>query len=238
MNNAPHRLLAKRARQIQRGAARAAVLGANDGLVSVLCIVVAAYGAGATSGSVLLAGFAGLIAGAVSMAAGEWISVRAQVELFEGVLKDIHALSRSDRSDLQHQLADSMIKEGQTSASARQAAAEIAEHDDDLTKAYAGQVMGFNPDELGSPWRAAASSFLLFTIGALVPLLPWFFSTDQMALWFSVACTCLASLVIGGYIASSSGKSVAKGALRQLIIVVFASLVTYGVGYLFGVSVA
>lgn len=238
MNNASHRLLAKRALQIQRGAARAAVLGANDGLVSVLCLVVAAYGAGATSGSILLAGFAGLIAGAVSMAAGEWISVRAQVELFEGVLKDIRKLSNSGRHELEHQLADSMIKEGQSPASAKQAVAEIAEHNDDLTRAYATQVMGFNPQELGSPWRAAISSFVLFTIGALVPLLPWFFGKDQVALWFSISLTGIASLVVGGYIAASSGKSIPKGAMRQLMIVAFASIVTYGIGYIFGVSVA
>ena len=135
----PSQLLAKRALQIQRGAARAAVLGANDGLVSVLCIVLAAYGAGATSGSILLAGFAGLIAGAVSMAAGEWISVRAQVELFEGVIKDIHKLGATDRSELEHQLADNMVKKGQSAHSAKQAAAEVAEHDDDLTGPMRGK---------------------------------------------------------------------------------------------------
>ena len=234
----PSQLLAKRALQIQRGAARAAVLGANDGLVSVLCIVLAAYGAGATSGSILLAGFAGLIAGAVSMAAGEWISVRAQVELFEGVIKDIHKLGATDRSELEHQLADNMVKKGQSAHSAKQAAAEVAEHDDDLTRAYAGQVLGFNPQELGSPWRAAISSFVLFTLGALVPLLPWFFGKDQGALWFSICLTALASLIVGGYVATSSGKSVVKGALRQLMIVALASIVTYGIGYIFGVSVA
>ena len=234
----PSQLLAKRALQIQRGAARAAVLGANDGSVSVLCIVLAAYGAGATSGSILLAGFAGLIAGAVSMAAGEWISVRAQVELFEGVIKDVHKLGATDRTELEPQLADNMVKKGQSAHSAKQAAAEVAEHDDDLTRAYAGQVMGFNPQELGSPWRAAISSFVLFTLGALVPLLPWFFGKDQGALWFSICLTALASLIVGGYVATSSGKSVVKGALRQLMIVALASIVTYGIGYIFGVSVA
>lgn len=238
MKISPSRLLAKRALQIQRGAARAAVLGANDGLVSVLCLVLAAYGAGAGSGNILLAGFAGLIAGAVSMAAGEWISVRAQVELFEGVLKDIRRLSASDRDELEHQLADSMTKEGQSAYLARRAAAEVAEHDDDLTRAYAGRVMGFNPQELGSPWRAVVSSFVLFTVGALVPLLPWFFGKDQTALWFSISLTAFASLIVGGYIAISSGKPVAGGAVRQLMIVVLASVVTYGIGYVFGVSVA
>src|SRR5882757_3762082 len=90
-------LLAKRSLQVQRGAARAAVLGVNDGLVSVLCIVLAVAGAGAASHNVLLAGFAGLIAGAVSMAAGEWISVKAQVELFNGILKDIRNLIKEDK---------------------------------------------------------------------------------------------------------------------------------------------
>lgn len=230
-------ILAKRSMQVQRGAARAAVLGVNDGLVSVLCIVLGVAGAGLSTRNVLLSGFAGLVAGAVSMAAGEWISVRAQVELFDGILKDIRKLIQNDRDLLIEQVTDSLSRTGHHDATADKAATEIAESDTHLTEVYARQVMGFNPDELGSPWVAAISSFVLFTLGALAPLLPWFFGGGMLAIWLSIIFTAVGGLIVGGYISYSSGKGVARGAVRQLGIIIFASAVTYGVGYLFGVSV-
>lgn len=230
-------ILAKRALQIQRGAARAAVLGVNDGLVSVLCIVLAVAGAGAEAHTVLLAGFAGLVAGAISMAAGEWISVRAQVELFDGILNDIRKLIKNDRELLVEQITDSLSRSGHGDQTAVAAAQEIAENDHHLNEVYARQVMGFNPDELGSPWVAAGSSFLLFTLGALAPLTPWFFMGGIFAMTLSIILTGIGSLIVGGYISYTSGKPVASGAVRQLGIVILASVVTYGVGYLFGVSV-
>lgn len=231
-------VLARRALQVQRGAARAAVLGVNDGLVSILCIVLAVAGAGADAHTVLLAGFAGLVAGAVSMAAGEWISVRAQVELFDGILKDIRKLIETDRELLVEQVTDSLSKTGHADKTASAAAKEIAESDTHLTEVYARQVMGFNPDELGSPWVAAGTSFLLFTMGALAPLVPWFFTDGIMAISLSIIFTGVGSLIVGGYISASSGKPISMGALRQLGIVILASVVTYGVGYLFGASVS
>lgn len=230
-------VLARRALQVQRGAARAAVLGVNDGLVSVLCIVLGVAGAGAASHSVLLAGFAGLVGGAVSMAAGEWISVRAQVELFDGIINDIKKLIRDDRELLVEQITDSLSDSGHADATATKAAKEIAQDDRHLTEVYARQVMGFNPDELGSPWVAAGSSLALFTVGALVPLGPWFFGSGAAAIWLSILLTGVGGLIVGGYISYSSGKGVTYGALRQLGIIVLASAVTYGVGYIFGVSV-
>jgi VIT1/CCC1 family predicted Fe2+/Mn2+ transporter len=230
-------LLARRALQVQRGAARAAVLGVNDGLVSVLCLVLAVAGAGAATSSVLLAGFAGLLAGAISMAAGEWISVRSQVELFGGILKDLSKLVKEDRELLGEQLATSLEKDGYTTQTAAVATNEILGKDGNLTATYARQVMGFNPNELGSPWIAAFSSFILFTAGAFAPLLPWFFTGGGLAIVLSIVFTGIGSLIIGGFVGSSSGKSVVYGALRQLGIVILAAAITYGVGYLFGVSV-
>jgi VIT1/CCC1 family predicted Fe2+/Mn2+ transporter len=230
-------ILARRAQQVQRGAARASVLGVNDGLVSTLCIVLAVAGAGASTGSVLLAGFAGLIAGAVSMAAGEWISVKAQVELFGGVIKDVKKLAESDRNLLVEQVAASLSQTGHSESTAHTAAHEIAANGKHLTDVYTRQVIGFNPDELGSPWTAAISSFVLFTVGALAPLAPWFFSGGTVAVWLSIIFTAVGGLVVGGYISYSSGNSVVRGALRQFAIILLASAVTYGIGYLFGVSV-
>ena len=231
-------MLAKRALQIQRGAARAAVLGVNDGLVSVVCIVLAVAGAGASAQYVLLSGFAGLVAGAVSMAAGEWISVRAQVELFNGILMDIKNLIHNDRELLIEQVTDSLSESGHGDTTAKTAAMEIAEDDKHLTDVYAQQVMGFNPDELGSPWIAAGSSFVLFTLGALAPLLPWFFVSGGVAIVVSIVLTGVGGVLVGGYIGASSGKSVVYGGLRQLGIIILASAVTYGIGYVFGVSVS
>jgi VIT1/CCC1 family predicted Fe2+/Mn2+ transporter len=97
--------------------------------------------------------------------------------------------------------------------------------------------MGFNPDELGSPVVAAISSFALFTLGALAPLSPWFFGGGMLAIWESVIFTAIGSMIVGGYISHSGGRNIAYGGLRQLSIVILASVVTYGIGYLFGTSV-
>lgn len=230
-------ILAARSLQVQRGGARAAVLGVNDGLVSILCIVLAVAGAGASSKNVLLAGFAGLIAGAVSMAAGEWISVKAQVQLFSGILRDIKAEIKEEKTQLILELKNALIKNGHSVTTAAAAAKEIGGNDQRFTETYARQVMGFNPHELGSPWIAAISSFVLFTLGALAPLAPWIFTSGILAIWISIILTGLGGLIVGGYISRSSGENVIFGALRQLGIIVLASIVTYGVGYLFGVSV-
>jgi VIT1/CCC1 family predicted Fe2+/Mn2+ transporter len=230
--------LARRALQVQRGGARAAVLGVNDGLVSVLCIVLAVAGAGSASHDVLIAGLAGLLAGAVSMAAGEWISVQAQVELFGGIIKDIQKLARKDRQVLIDQMVEDFSQKGQQADTATAAAEQIAADDKDLIQEYARHIMGFNPEELGSPWVAAGSSFALFSVGALVPLLPWLAGGGDLSVWVSIVCTAMGGLIVGGYIGWSSGKSITYGALRQLGIIILAAAATYGVGYLFGVSVA
>jgi VIT1/CCC1 family predicted Fe2+/Mn2+ transporter len=153
------------------------------------------------------------------------------------VLKDIRRLIGEDRQLLVDQVADSLSKTGHEDETAIKAAKEIAEDNHHLTEAYARQVMGFNPDELGSPWVAAISSFVLFTVGALAPLSPWFFGGGTLAIWWSIILTLLGSFVVGGYISNSGGRNIAYGGLRQLGIVILASAVTYGVGYIFGTSV-
>jgi vacuolar iron transporter family protein len=230
-------LLARRALQIQRGAARAAVLGVNDGLVSVLCIILGVAAAAESGRTVLIAGFAGLVAGAFSMAAGEWISVKSQVDLFNGLLGDLRRMVREDRDLLTGQLADDFLESGLNSKTASVAAAEIARDDEHLVNEYARNVMGMNPDELGSPWTAAFSSFALFTAGSLAALLPWFFGDGTPAIFGSIILTTFGALIVGGYVSRSSGIPIYRGALRQLWIIIFASVVTYGVGYLFGTVV-
>jgi len=230
--------LATRATQVQQGAARAAVLGANDGLVSTVSIIVAVAAAGSDQSAVLLAGFAGLIAGAVSMAAGEWISVQSQVDLFNGILDDLKDMLRRDKDLLKDNLTEHLVGDGYDKVTAATATAELSAKHKHFYVTYAEQVIGIDPDELGSPWLAAVSSFGLFVLGALAPLLPWFFIGGATAIILSILFTSIGGLIVGAYVARSSGKSIVLGSLRQLAIVLLASAVTYGVGYLFGVSVA
>lgn len=227
-------LLAERATEVQKGGARAAVLGINDGLVSTVCIVLGVAGANAPASAVLLAGFAGLIAGAISMAAGEWISVQSQVELFNGVLADLKKLIKTDKGLLIEQLENDLNASGMTAKTAAAAATEISRSNDHLYTEFATNVIGINPEELGSPWTAAISSFLLFTAGSITALAPWFFTKSTPAIVMSIIFTGIGGLLVGGYVARSSGNSIAKGALRQLLIIIFASVITYGVGRLFG----
>lgn len=232
-------VLKHRALQVQRGGARAAVLGVNDGLVSTLCLVVGVAGAGGDAKAVLIAGAAGLLAGAVSMAAGEWISVKSQVDLFEGVLQDLKSAIHSDREVLTDNLAHALSGRGMNNLVAHEAAADIAKHDKNFISLYASQVIGINPDELGSPWWAAVSSFVLFTLGALVPLSPWLFGADHLqAIIIAIILTGFAGLFVGGYTANSSGKNIWYGACRQLGIILLSATATYGIGLLFGVAFA
>lgn len=232
-------ILARRAAQVQGGAARAAVLGINDGLVSTVCLILGV--AAATNGlqhNVLIAGIAGLVAGAFSMAAGEWISVKAQVELFEGILGDLKRLAKNDLELLRENLEAKLRDGGMSKTAARNAAHDMAAKDKHFTEIYAVQVLGVNPDELGSPWTAALSSFALFTVGSLVALSPWFFVGGTTGSIWSIFLTAVVSLGVGAYIARSSGKSLMYGAIRQFLIVLAASAVTYGIGHLFGVALS
>ncbi len=229
--------LAQRAAQVQRGGARAAVLGVNDGLVSTLCIVIGVAATGADARAVVVAGFAGLLAGAISMAAGEWISVKAQVELFEGVLTDLRRAIKDNKQSLTANLAKNFKDHGMDDATASRAAQDVASDDKTFMSMYSSQVIGVNEDELGSPWTAAISSFLLFTAGSIPPLFPWLIGMHGWSgILLAITLTGIGSLFVGGYTARSSGKSLTYGATRQLLIVVFAAIVTYGIGHLFGVA--
>lgn len=231
-------MLAQRAAQVQRGAARAAVLGVNDGLVSILCLVIGVAAAGSDAKTVLLAGFAGMLAGGISMAAGEWISVKAQVELFENVLEDLKKILEIDKPLLENNLTKNFEAQGIEAKVAKQAVADVAASDKEFMSMYSSQVIGLNDDELGSPWTAAISSFALFSFGSLPPLAPWIFGMSGIpGIVLAVIFTGIASLFVGGYTAKTSGKKVTYGAARQLLIVIFASIVTYGLGHIFGVAV-
>ena len=230
--------LEARITQVVRGAARAAVLGVNDGLVSNVCLILAVAGAHASRSSVRLAGFASLIAGALSMAAGEWISVRSQVELFEGILGRLRGLVRRDPELILDQLTDRLESAGIARDTAQRASTELPLDEPRFLRFCANTLFGLNPDELGSPMTAALTSLCYFAAGALVPLIPWFLTDGTAAKLESVVLTAAASVVVGGVVGRSSDRPPLRAALRQLAIVVGASAVTYMVGKLFGTAVS
>src|SRR5581483_6244644 len=183
------------------GAARAAVLGVSDGLVSNVCLILAVAGAEASRSAVRLAGFASLIAGALSMAAGEWISVRSQVELFEGILGRLRDLVRRDPELILDQLTDRLEEAGVARDTAQRASTELPLDEPRFLRFCANTLFGLNPDELGSPMTAAVTSLGNFAAGAAVPLVPWFITEGTAAKLASVVLTAAASLVVGAVVA-------------------------------------
>lgn len=231
------RELQARVTAVTRGGARAAVLGVNDGLVTNVCLILAVAGASSGVTEVRIAGLASLIAGAFSMAAGEWISVRSQVELFDGIVGELHKLTKRNPRLLLDELTAKLEESGLATDTAQRVATELPLDGDRFIDFTARTVFGFDPDQVGSPAVAAVSSFGLFTAGAIIPLAPWFITSGTVAIVTSVAATAIASLVVGGWVSRSSDRPVAQGASRQFAIVLVASIVTYGIGTLFGTAI-
>ena len=229
--------LHRRAQQVSRGAARAAVLGVNDGLVTVLALILGLAGAHASVSAVRLAGFASLVAGAFSMAAGEWVSVRAQVELYQGVLGDLRTLLSRNPKLVLDTLEERLETFGFDTSTAQKATTEIALDDDLFLSFTARTVFGVNSDELGSPLTAAVSSLLLFSFGALVPLLPWFFTRGGAGVAWTVALTSFGAVAVGAYVSRTGGSQIWRGAVCQLVIVALAASITFGIGALVGTTV-
>jgi vacuolar iron transporter family protein len=234
--------LRARVESVAKGGARAAVLGFNDGLVTNVCLILAVAGAsGAASGGgseVRIAGFASLIAGAFSMAAGEWVSVRSQVDLYQGILAELRHLVRRNPKLVLDELTSKLVDAGFATDTAQRASTELPLDESKFLDFSAQTVFGFNSHELGSPATAAISSLALFSVGAAVPLVPWFVTDGGAALAASVVGAAAASVVVGGWVSRSSGRSPWPGAVRQLMIVAAAAAVTFGIGSLFGTVIA
>lgn len=229
--------LQARVTQVSKGAARAAVLGVNDGLVTNVCLILAVAGAHASSSSVRLAGFASLLAGAFSMAAGEWVSIRSQVELYQGLIASLQDLISRNPKVVLDELSGHLEEAGFGRSTAQVAATELPLDEPRFQRFATTTLFGVDPDSLGSPLTAAGTSLALFALGAVVPLVPWFVAHGAAATAASVLATAVASLVVGGYVARSSDRPVWAGAVRQLLIVAAASAVTFGIGRLFGATV-
>ncbi|MFJ8039917.1 VIT1/CCC1 transporter family protein [Kitasatospora sp. NPDC096147] len=224
------------AERVAGGGIRAAVLGVNDGLVTNLCLILGVAGAAAEPGTVRLSGLASLVAGALSMAAGEWVSVRGQAEVARGMEQSLHEAWRLSPPVVLGHLTASLRERGLDRETAVRASRGVMTGRA-ASRAGTRILAGVSAEDAGSPVVAAVSSLLLFAVGALLPLLPWFFAAGDGAVLASVVITALASLVVGGALGRSAGRGAVRTAGRQLLIVALASLVTYGLGRLAGTSV-
>ncbi len=225
-------------RTIGGNAIRAAVLGGNDGLVSNFSLVMGV--AGATNGQegVLLAGVAGLLAGALSMGLGEWISVRSAQELFENQMKnELEEIETNPEGEMR-ELALIYMAKGVPETEANTMASGIMQ---DKTRAHDVMVqeeLGINPEELqGSPLEAAVYSFILFSIGAIIPVLPFMFTHGIHAIVISVAASAAGLFLIGAAITLFTGRNVWISGFRQVVFGLAAAAVTFGIGKLLGVAI-
>src|SRR5215831_16576372 len=225
-----------RHRDVQGGTTRAAVLGAGDGLLTNLSLVLGVAGASTNASAVRLAGVAGLLAGAFSMAAGELVSDRAQQEMVEREVQVERQELAEDPEGERRELAGMYRAQGLSAEDANTVAGILSANPDIALDTHARLELGVDPQAPGSAWRAAVTSFLSFSIGAILPLFPWFFTEGTGAVIASVIIGTVAALALGAAIGVMSGRSVLGTALRQLAVAAVAAAVTYGVGSLLGVS--
>jgi VIT1/CCC1 family predicted Fe2+/Mn2+ transporter len=220
------------------GALRAAVFGVSDGLVSNLALVMGVAGGQASGQMILLAGLAGLLAGAFSMGAGEYVSVRSQRELFEREIRleaeEIEAMPEEES----HELALIYRAKGIPKEQAEAMAAAIMLDPEHALDTKAREELGLNPEELGSPWGVAVSSFLSFATGAVLPVIPFMFASGTAAVVASVAIAAVALFAVGAGVGLLTGRSLARSGLRQLLIGMGAAALTFAIGRLIGVSVS
>lgn len=218
---------------------RAAVLGANDGLVSNFCLMMGVAGAGTGTRTILLTGAAGLVAGACSMALGEWLSVTNARELATTQLaKEREEIEQTPEAE-QHELALILQAKGVSKAEAQRAAAQIMKDPDLALDTLAREELGINPTELGgNAWTAAGTSFALFSVGAVFPIVPFAWSGGGSAIGASAALSALALAGIGMLTSLFNGRSAGYSALRQVAFGCLAAAVTFGVGRLLGVSLS
>jgi len=225
-------------REIDRGTARAAVFGVSDGLVSNVSLILGVAGANPGAGIVRLAGLAGLISGAVSMAAGEYVSMKAQTELYERELElERRELHRNPHVETV-ELTQIYQSRGVDPDRARELAEQMMADPEMALQTHAREELGIDPDKLGSATGAAVSSFVAFAIGALLPLLPWFFGSGTAATIASIVLGASASVIVGALLARFTGRRLWFSAARQLAIATVAAGVTFLVGNLVGVGVS
>ena len=220
------------------GTLRAAVFGANDGLVSNLSLVMGVAGAVTDNHFIVLAGIAGLLAGAFSMAAGEYISMQSQREMFENQIsverEEMRVMPEVEREEL----AAIYRAKGVSPADAERIAGQLMEDPAKALDTKVREELGLDPDQLGSSWGAAIYSFVAFGIGAVIPLVPFLLARGDVAFMSALGLSFAALFAVGAAVSIVTGKSMLFSGLRQVMIGAAAAAVTYGVGSLIGATVS
>ncbi|MDX6257714.1 MAG: vacuolar iron transporter family protein [Frankiales bacterium] len=219
-------------RDVTGGWLRPAVFGVMDGLVSNIALLSGVAGGHVSTHTMLLTGFAGLAAGSVSMATGEYVSVASQAELIQAEIEIEKAELVDSPEAEQAELAALYRARGLTPALATEVARQLSADPEQVWRVHAREELGVDPDDLPSPYLAAGSSFVAFAIGALVPLLPYFFGATTL-LW-SLVLTAVALFAAGTAVAALTVRSWVFAGSRQLALGVVAAAVSYGVGLAVG----
>ncbi len=219
------------------GALRAAIFGINDGLVSNLSLIMGFTGAAVDNSIVVIAGVAGLLAGSFSMAAGEYISMRSQREVFERLIHlEAHELATEPEEE-REELIEIYRNKGLPAEVAEQLV-DVVHRDPDLAlETHAREELGLDPEHgLGSPWAAATSSMLTFAFGAFVPLLPFLFGSGTAAVVWAISLSAVTLFAVGAGLSRITGRALWWSGLRMLLVGLVAASITYGVGKLLHVS--
>ncbi|HTN53746.1 MAG TPA: VIT1/CCC1 family protein [Anaeromyxobacter sp.] len=219
------------------GSIRAAIFGMNDGLLSNLSLILGVAGAGVAPGTVVVTGLAGLLAGAFSMAVGEYTSVASQRDL---LARQIALEKREIEEAPEEEAAELALifkQKGLSTEQASRTAAEILKNPGSALDTLVREELGLDPEDLGSPLGAALSSFAMFAVGATVPVIPFLLTSGGAAVAASAALAGVVLAVVGAGVGFLSGTSVVRSALRMLGLAALAAGVTYGVGRLFGAAV-
>jgi VIT1/CCC1 family predicted Fe2+/Mn2+ transporter len=221
-------------RQISDGGFRAALFGLLDGLVTNVSLILGFAGANPGHDVVRLAGLAGLVAGAFSMGTGEYLSMRSQKELYEYEI-GVERQALSDNPEIERQeLKDIFLGRGIDEELAERLSIDLMKNPDLALRTHAREELGIDPSATGSPWTAAISSFLFFSVGAFLPLVPWIVTSTGNLMWWSVGLAGASTIFVGGAVGHFTRRGVVYSALRALVIMALASAVTYGVGHLVG----
>jgi len=220
------------------GNLRATVFGINDGLVSNACLIMGVAGAQATQQTIITTGIAGLLAGALSMAAGEYISMRSQREMFEYQI----GLEREELAEYPEEEAEELAliyqARGMELNRAREFAKELMRNPNNALDLLSREELGLNPDDLGSPRGAAVFSFFAFSIGACIPLLPFVLGASTNTLIWSGGAAAISLFAVGMTLSLFTGRGALMGGLRMLVIGAGAGLTTFAIGHLLGTSIS
>ena len=225
-------------RDVQGGAARATVFGVSDGLITNISLILGVVGANPSAGIVRLVGLAGLAAGAFSIAAGEYVSMSAQSELIHRELAVEKEELRRHPGRERRELVSVYMRRGVPRETAEAVTEALMRDPEVALEVHSREELGVDPSRTGSPVAASLSSFASFAVGALVPLLPWFFASGIAAVAASIMLGALGCIAVGAGVAYFAERSYPRTVLRQLLIATAAAAVTFAVGRLVGGATA